>query len=364
LATQSGTWTVQQGATPTTVANAWPVKLTDGTNTAAVKAASTAPVATDPAEVVTLSPNSSLPPPSDLIATGTLTSLASSPVVLTLNGAGSVNVDVSGSGFVGTIMVQETYASSSRSLSVLSLNSSAAGSSITANGNYRVFGVPSAGTIQVLFTAYTSGSANISIRSSTAAFYTNPMNFNASNLLMSSWLSDGSGNAISSTSGSLNVNVTDTVPVSQSGTWTVQQGSTPTAVANAWPIKVTDGTNTATIRAGSSQPLLTDNAIVVTQRPDNMGTVTQTSVSCASISTTLLAANAAAEFVAIRNPTNSTQTIWVQFNGSAATAAVPSIDLPPGSEIDFFAEGASFLPTSQMNCISGGTASSVAVFYK
>lgn len=59
--TQSGTWTVQQGSTPTAVANAWPVKITDGTNTAAVKASSTAAVATDPAEVVSLSPNSPLP---------------------------------------------------------------------------------------------------------------------------------------------------------------------------------------------------------------------------------------------------------------------------------------------------------------
>lgn len=55
--TQSGTWTVQQGATPTSVGNAWPIKLTDGTNITAVKAASTAAIATDPAAVVTLSPN-------------------------------------------------------------------------------------------------------------------------------------------------------------------------------------------------------------------------------------------------------------------------------------------------------------------
>lgn len=48
--------TAAQGA-PNTAANAWPIKNTDGTNVAAVKAASTAPVATDPALVVGLSPN-------------------------------------------------------------------------------------------------------------------------------------------------------------------------------------------------------------------------------------------------------------------------------------------------------------------
>lgn len=66
-ATQSGTWTVQQGNTPTAVANAWAVKLTDGTNTTAVKAASTAAAAADPSAVVALSPNSPLPTGSNVI---------------------------------------------------------------------------------------------------------------------------------------------------------------------------------------------------------------------------------------------------------------------------------------------------------
>lgn len=50
-------------------------KITDGTNTAAVKAASTAPVATDPALVVALSPNS-------VNANGRTTPANSAPVVL------------------------------------------------------------------------------------------------------------------------------------------------------------------------------------------------------------------------------------------------------------------------------------------
>ena len=55
------------------IANAWPTKLTDGTNTAAVKAASTAALATDPAVVVSLSPNSQSPAPKGYI-------LANAPV--------------------------------------------------------------------------------------------------------------------------------------------------------------------------------------------------------------------------------------------------------------------------------------------
>lgn len=60
---------VNQGA-PNSVANSWPIKITDDTNTAAVKAASTAPVATDPALVVTLSPNTPNLTISPLPATG------------------------------------------------------------------------------------------------------------------------------------------------------------------------------------------------------------------------------------------------------------------------------------------------------
>lgn len=50
---------VAQG-TAAASSGAWPVKVTDGTNVTAVKAASTTAVATDPAVVVSLSPNSPL----------------------------------------------------------------------------------------------------------------------------------------------------------------------------------------------------------------------------------------------------------------------------------------------------------------
>lgn len=60
--------TSAQGA-PNTAANAWPMKITDGTNTAAVKAASTAAAATDPSLVVALSPNSPLPAGTNAIGT-------------------------------------------------------------------------------------------------------------------------------------------------------------------------------------------------------------------------------------------------------------------------------------------------------
>lgn len=145
---------------------------------------------------------------------------------------------------------------------------------------------------------------------------------------------------------------------SQSGTWTVQQGATPTTVANGWPVKPTDGTNTITIKAASTSSLITDTAQVITDRPDKTGTVTFVSVSCLTTSTTFLAAGTATMFLSIRNPTTALTTVWIRFDGSAATAAAPSIDLPPGAEWTGFAYGTSWLPTSQFNCISGGAAAS------
>lgn len=53
--TQSGTWTVQPGNTANTTP--WLVGISDGTSTAAVKAASTAAIATDKSVVVAISPN-------------------------------------------------------------------------------------------------------------------------------------------------------------------------------------------------------------------------------------------------------------------------------------------------------------------
>lgn len=47
--------------TAAAVTGAWPVKVTDGTNTTAVKAASTAPTGTEPAVVVVQSPNGGNP---------------------------------------------------------------------------------------------------------------------------------------------------------------------------------------------------------------------------------------------------------------------------------------------------------------
>lgn len=72
------TSTTITGTVAVTESGTWSNRITDGTNTAAVKAASTAPVATDPAFVVTLSPNG-------LNANGQTTMANSAPVVIASN---------------------------------------------------------------------------------------------------------------------------------------------------------------------------------------------------------------------------------------------------------------------------------------
>lgn len=89
--------TANQGTAATT-ANAWPTKITDGTNTAAVKAASTAAIATDPSLVVALSPNSPVPAGTNLIGgatvyVGALPNSATNPVFVTSSDTVGSSVD-------------------------------------------------------------------------------------------------------------------------------------------------------------------------------------------------------------------------------------------------------------------------------
>lgn len=87
--------TVTQG-TAAALAGAWPVELTDGTSSAAVKPASTAPLASDAALVVTLSPNSQPITASSVTVVGPLSSfgeLLSVPPTPTTQGAFVYNLN-------------------------------------------------------------------------------------------------------------------------------------------------------------------------------------------------------------------------------------------------------------------------------
>ena len=88
----------------------------------------------------------------------------------------------------------------------------------------------------------------------------------------------------------------------------------------------------------------------------------QTTVSCGTGDTLLLAAAAATTFVTIKAPNGTANTVWLSFTGAAAVAASPSFDLASGSS-QTFSTGV-FLPTQQFRCISAPGAQAVTLVYK
>lgn len=109
------------------------------------------------------------------------------------------------------------------------------------------------------------------------------------------------------------------------------------AAAGAWPVKVTDGTNTAAVKAASTAPIATDPAVVVTISPNgntvvsgqiSSATATLTQVASANANTVILASNTSRKGFQITN--FSTQICYVAF-GTTASATVWNIRLPPQS---------------------------------
>lgn len=287
-ASQGGTWNINNisgtVSLPTGAATAanqttlgsQTTKINDGTNTAAVKAASTAPLATDPALVVTLSPNSS--PLIAATGSGTISALNGTVVAV---GGSAVTWSLSGT-WVGTVITQ-AQSGDGQWWNVASL-SNQSGLITTGTSINGVLEMNGAGWIQVrlLATAWTSGTVTATWNSTTGSHVIIPYSSNAANMLVTSWLNDGVGNSISSASGSLLVKdnsdgpvtpgtvatnssliggqfntalptltntqqsaiqldssgrliirpltSTDVVSAVQSGTWTVQQGTPPWTV--------------------------------------------------------------------------------------------------------------------------------------
>lgn len=90
--------TATQGPAAIT-SGAWPIKLTDGTNVTAVKAASTAAIASDPSSVVALSPNSPIPTGSNTI--GSVSNISGTVSLPT--GASTSSLQTSGNSSLSSI---------------------------------------------------------------------------------------------------------------------------------------------------------------------------------------------------------------------------------------------------------------------
>lgn len=154
------------------------VGIINGANQAAVKAASTAPVATDPALVVTLSPNSSSSsnpvtvtvnsPPDDLL-TGPTSLTGAGDVAVASHGAGAAALQVTGT-FTGLAGVIRGSIDGTNYVNIGAYNANSgavvtSGTTISATGIYII---PAGGyrSIQYHVTAVSTGTAVVNLNSS------------------------------------------------------------------------------------------------------------------------------------------------------------------------------------------------------
>ena len=252
-ATQSGGWTVTVGnitgtvSLPTgaatsanqTTLGSQTTKLNDGTNTAAVKAASTPAATTDPALVVAVSPNNSV-----TVTQATAANLKATTASESATGSAA---PATGSLAMGnTTTTAPTYT-----------NSTANALSLTTAGALRTDSSATTQPVSGTVTA-NAGTGSFTVAQPTAA--------------------------------NLNATVTGTVAATQSGTWNVTNVSgtvsLPTGASTAanqttlgsQTTKINDGTNTAAVKPASTAAVATDPALVVAISPNNSLTVSNPSV--------------------------------------------------------------------------------------
>jgi hypothetical protein len=284
----SSVGTVDQG-NPNTTANAWPVKVTDGTNVAAVAPASTPPAATDPALVVAISPNSSIsvtatnpsvgtnnaaaPGSSTQIGGSDGTDLQASRIFDLDTGAGtefvlgaSIRLPGNGGSVPGGIAANplrvDPTGTTTQPISATSLPLPTNAAQET-GGNLDAIKAD----VDSLAAHQTDGTQKTIVRGGTKGV-TTPADITsttegADHQALDVQIYHGSSTidprqirALSS--GTDSVTVTGTVSV---GTPTVDQGA-PNSLANAWPVEVTDGAN---VLGTAAHPIRIDPTGTTTQ---------------------------------------------------------------------------------------------------
>lgn len=91
------------------------------------------------------------------------------------------------------------------------------------------------------------------------------------------------------------------------------------------------------------------------------GTPTETTGTCGTSSSTILAASSATSSESFHLSPTAANPVWLNFTGTAAVQANPSFDLQPGMTITF-AVAAGLLPTSAVTCIASASTSVVEIF--
>jgi hypothetical protein len=218
------------------------IKITDGTNVPSVKAASTTAIASDPALVVTLSPNSAAPNP-DTFTSGSITASEQSVTITCPGGDTAWNLGFSGTFSAGTTIIFEGTIDGTNWFTVNGRQ--------TGIVNTVLVNTLSGGSGPYLFRGNTSGLTQFRARCS--AFQA------ADNITVNIRISAGVGAIF------LNASI-------PAGTNTIGN------------VKITDGTNTPTVKAASTAAVAGDTALVVAISPNNA--LTTSSLSVGTLNTT------------------------------------------------------------------------------
>ena len=276
VVSQSGSWTVlsNQGS-PNSLSNAWPVNVTDGTN---ILGTLSHPIQVNVDGYVRTNPDVFVTNfPSTQVISGTVTAnQGTSPWVENVAQFGGSNV-VTGTGASGVGIPRVTVSNDSNILTtqsgtwtvqpgntpntvpwLITINQGGNSATVTAANALKVDG---SGVTQPV-------SGTVAVTQSTSPWVTDITQFGNNNVVTGTGTS-GLGIPRVTVSNDSNILAT------QSGTWTVAQGSANT-LANAWPVEITDGTN---ILGTISHPIQVNvdgyvqtnpNVIVTQSTPSNL----------------------------------------------------------------------------------------------
>lgn len=360
---------------PVTSTNPFDVRISDATNTASVKAASTAPTASDKPLVVALSPNAAE-------QVGSSTALGALNAVASVNAAGFFGVGffLTSGTLAATLTPELSFDGGTTWVATLFDNPATGQKSATlvltnpnAAQGMSLIGSAGSSFYRVRVSAYTSGTATGTLRandiSDPSLLTTGPSNTVLPPVATQIGASDGTNLQFLRTSASTQAaglqglivrpyvatdgtNLTPTMDVAAraafmkltdgTNTGAVKAASTaavaadPSVVvalspnnntlANALLIKTTDGTNTAAVKAASTAAATTDPALVVSVSPNSpvttiqaTPTATLSNVAGSASSVTVLASNTARKGAIIVN--DSTALLYLKFGTTASTTS-------------------------------------------
>jgi hypothetical protein len=284
--------------------------------------------------------NSTTTPASDIVATGAIAGNTS--VSLALSGQASVEIQLVPTAATVTLNFEVSYDSAVtwNPLAVWPLG-------VTPQGNTITSLALAASSAEVVYQGGIAGATNVRVRGS---------GFSAGTVAVTIRASENNAVLLASAQ--------------------VNQGSAA-ATAGAWPVKVTDGTNVAAVKAASTAAAATDPAEVVaispnifgqaamanslpvaiasnqTALPIPSGTLTDRSstITAGGTAQTLAASNSSRKKLIIINPSTATESLWFNFT-TAAVAASPSIELKAGTRYE---TDAAFISTELISVIAATT---------